>query len=510
MAWLASAPGRAAACFAIAVGFALAPVLFASDPAQSSRWILFIGGFHPMVLHVPIGILIAIAAFEVWSVARRQNDPALRQFLWLVAAISASLAVATGYALASSGGHDAELLRPHLWLGGGFTALCWSFLGILQLRDVPLVRYVGWASAALPMLAAGHFGGVMVHGSPFMSAPWRPDPTAIEILPPLGENITVYADLVHPILTAKCQTCHGPGRQNGRLRLDSLAGALAGGSRGPALVPGRPNESRLLRTILLPLEDDKHMPPRNRPQLSQAEIDLLHWWIEGGASDRGQLAAKAAPDVITPFLVPEYRLLPDPELLARQAREEREQREALDERRAVLEATLAKLPFAQRGWFHFTSQLSADLEFVVATSPEAFGDQQLANVGALLGDCFRITLAGTGITDDGLTALRLSPAVRELNLKGTRVTNRGLQALAGAASLELLNLYGTAVEDGLAGALPPLPALRRLFLGGTPMSPEALAQLRETYPGADILGSLTLPIEGARPTPSSAAAASSP
>jgi len=501
MAWFASARLRATACFVAAGGFALLPLRFASDVGQSSRWILFAGGFHPMVLHLPIGILIAIAIFEAWSFVRGKDEPALRQLLWLMAAVSASTAVVTGYALASGGGHDLELLEPHLWLGGGFAALCWCVLGTLQLRDVALVRLAGWATAVLPMVAAGHFGGVMVHGSPFANAPWRPDPTAIEILPPLGDDIDVYANLVDPILTSKCQTCHGPGRQNARLRLDSLGGALVGGSEGPALIPGRPEDSRLLQAILLPLESDEHMPPKARPQLNQAEIDLLHWWIEAGASDETQLAANDAPDVIQPFLVPEYRLLPDPELVAQRAREEEQEREATARRRAALEASLAELPPEQRAWFHFTGESSADLEFVVATSPEAFGDEQLAMVATLLGECVRITLADTRITDDGLAALRLSPAVRELNLRGTQVTNQGVQTLAVASNLELLNIYGTAVDDQLAERLPPLPALRRLFVGETSMSGEALAQLRQANPDVEIIGSLAVSTEIADANP---------
>ncbi|MEO7190201.1 MAG: c-type cytochrome domain-containing protein [Vicinamibacterales bacterium] len=501
---------RAGACLLIGGGFVLVPFRFASGPGESSRWLLFTGGFHPLVLHLPIGILIALAAFEAWGVAHQKNEPVLRHFLWLVVAVSASVAVATGYALAQGGGHDPDLLQPHLWLASGFTALCWLSLGTLQLKDVPVVRFSAWAIAALPMIAAGHFGGVMVHGSPFANAPWRPDPAALEILPPLGETIEVYADLVHPILATKCQRCHGPGRQNSRLRLDSLGAALAGGSHGPAVFPGRAKESRLIQAVLLPVENDKHMPPKSMPQLNQAEIDLLHWWIEGGASGETRVAAKEAPAVITPFLVPGYRLLPDPQLVARQESEDKRKLEQQAQRRATLEGSLAKLPAPYRDWFHFTGQSSADLEFVVATSPTAFGNEQLAMVGALLRECIRITLADTQVTDDGLVALGLSSAVRELNLRRTPVTNRGLQALAGASGLELLNIYGTAVDDGLAEQSPPLPSLRRLFVGDTRVSTETVAQLRSKYPRAEIVGSLSVPVEIARSTPPTASRNSNP
>jgi mono/diheme cytochrome c family protein len=501
---------RAAVCFLAGSGFALSPLLFGSAPEEPSRWLLFTGSFHPLVLHLPIGIVIAIAVFEVWSSARRKSEPTLRHFLWLIAAASASVSFVTGYLLGWGGGHDATLLDRHLWLAGGFTALCWFSLGTLLLKDSPGFRFVTWASAALLMTATGHFGGVMVHGSPFANAPWLPDPTAIEILPPLGEEIEVYADLVQPILTAKCQSCHGPGKQNGRLRLDSLERARAGGTHGPALVAGRPRESRLLQSILLPIENEQHMPPKNRPQLNQAEIDLLHWWIETGASEEKKFAATAAPEAIQPFLVPSYRLLPDRELLARQQTEEKAKREEQARRRQELEAALAALPAAYRAWFGFTSETSADLEFAVATSPEAFGDEQLAPLASVLRECYRITLPNTKVTDEGLAALRLSTVVRELNLRRTAVTTRGVQTLAGASNLETLNLYGTTVDGSLVEGLPPLPALRRLFVGETRLGEESLAELRRKYSNTEIVGSLSLPVEIVQSAPPAAAEAATP
>lgn len=501
---------RAGACCLVGTGFALAPLRFAENAGDTSRWLVFTGGFHPLVLHLPIGILIAIAAFEAWSFARGKNEVTLRRFLWLVAATSASVSFLTGYELAAEGGHNPELLRPHLWLGGCFTALCWFSLGLLELKDVPFLRLATWTSAALPMLAAGHFGGLMVHGSPFANAPWHPDPTAIEVLPPLKETIAVHADLVQPILTAKCQSCHGPGKQNGRLRLDSLERAFAGGAHGPTLLPGHAKDSLLLQAVLLPVESEKHMPPKNRPQLSQAEIDLLQWWIEMGASGETHLAAKEAPDVVKPFLVPGYRLLPDRELIAQQEREAKQQQADQERQRTAREAALAQLPASSRTWFHFTGTTSADLEFAVTTSPEAFGDEQLATCQALLSQCTRITLADTKITDDGLAALHLSGVVKELNLKRTPVTNQGMKALGDATNLELLNLYGTAVGDGLAAQLPRLAALHRLFLGETRLSEESLVALRGQHSQTEILGSLSVPPDLVRSTPPATSESSNP
>lgn len=85
------------------------------------------------------------------------------------------------------------------------------------------------------------------------------------------------------ILAEKCQGCHGPAKQESKLRVDSLAALLQGGFGGPVLVPGNPNKSELILRVRLPLDDDDHMPPRKKPQLDAQEIAALEAWVQHGA-----------------------------------------------------------------------------------------------------------------------------------------------------------------------------------------------------------------------------------
>ena len=54
---------------------------------------------------------------------------------------------------------------------------------------------------------------------------------------------------VRPLLAEKCYSCHGDKKQKGGLRLDSLEAILKGGESGPAVVPGKPDESLLVEAI---------------------------------------------------------------------------------------------------------------------------------------------------------------------------------------------------------------------------------------------------------------------
>ena len=95
---------------------------------------------------------------------------------------------------------------------------------------------------------------------------------------------------VKPILEATCVSCHGPEKPKADLRLDSRAAALKGGDNGPALVPGKPKESPLYTTTILPPDHDEVMPPKE--QLTKEQTEVLRRWIEEGASWPDDLVLK--------------------------------------------------------------------------------------------------------------------------------------------------------------------------------------------------------------------------
>src|SRR2546427_1417035 len=90
---------------------------------------------------------------------------------------------------------------------------------------------------------------------------------------------------VKPILESSCLSCHGAEKPKGKLSLVTRAGALKGGDKGPALVPGKPRESPLYTATILPADHDDLMPPANKGgPLPKALTELLRLWIERGAN----------------------------------------------------------------------------------------------------------------------------------------------------------------------------------------------------------------------------------
>lgn len=88
---------------------------------------------------------------------------------------------------------------------------------------------------------------------------------------------------VRPLLAERCQGCHGPQKQWAELRLDSRAAALKGGESGPAVVPGDPAASELLRRVTDPDEEVRMPPAEKGERLTSRQIDALTEWVRRGA-----------------------------------------------------------------------------------------------------------------------------------------------------------------------------------------------------------------------------------
>ncbi len=98
---------------------------------------------------------------------------------------------------------------------------------------------------------------------------------------------------VRPLFAARCHGCHGPKKQESGLRLDSRASAIAGGDRGPAILPGKGAESLLIQVIAGNHEKIPPMP-RKGERLSGSQVQAIRLWIDAGARWPEENPAQAA------------------------------------------------------------------------------------------------------------------------------------------------------------------------------------------------------------------------
>ena len=468
----------------------LLPFLQLGDGTSVPKLSLFLGRFHPTLLHLPVALLLLALLLELIRLTGlRRFVPAVPTavvdlVVWLAALSGFGTAVA-GWLLAHEGGYDPDLLDRHLWSGvaTGIGAFACVFLRALAETRPERHRLRGVATAALvgtcgAMALAAHAGGSLTHGEDYLTehapAPIRrllglhvPRDRSREPLTTIAER-EAFDGVALRILEDHCTACHNPGKIKGQLRLDTHEGILAGGQSGPAVLAGHPGTSELLRRVRLPVEDKKHMPPKGKAPLTDDDVAVLAWWIEAGLPDTGTLRELQAPPRIR---VAFSRTLPEPE---RQAVEELETRLA-----AEYEATLAELRAAVPGSLRPITPGERDLEYTAAIAGEAFGDAELETLAAAGSDLVWLDLSRTGVTDAGLRVLEKMPNLERLDLRGTKVGDDGVAALAGLVKLETLGLYGTGVTDDGVKALQALPSLRRVYVGGTAVTEAGREGLRE-------------------------------
>jgi len=276
--------------------------------SASHDLVVFVGRFHPMLVHLPVGGLILLGILELLAKVPRFKDAAQNNRLILGLTAVASMATAVlGWMLSQSGGYDPHLLPWHKWAGFGVVAAC-ALTWLLSSLGQPRAYRFSLLATIAAMVVASHFGASITHGSDFLTqfapgpfrnllGPKRPPAAAPEATPDLAQK-RVFADLIQPILERRCAACHGPEKHKADLSVESYEILLKGSKDGPVLVAGKAVDSPLISRLLLPLDDEDHMPPDGKPQLTLAEIAALQWWIDCGApGDKTVGDLKPGPEV---------------------------------------------------------------------------------------------------------------------------------------------------------------------------------------------------------------------
>ena len=101
----------------------------------------------------------------------------------------------------------------------------------------------------------------------------------------------------------KCFSCHSSKKQKGELRLDSKQFILKGGEHPNGIIPYQPLNSLLYKRLILDQTEKEHMPPKGKPQPTEAEIKLISWWISEGVSfDKKVKELKQSAEVLSLLL----------------------------------------------------------------------------------------------------------------------------------------------------------------------------------------------------------------
>ena len=254
-------------------------LLIPLDGTVNNTFVFFIGRFHPIILHLPIGGLAALFVMEIINSYRPQLnlDSACSILLWF-SVITVIPSAILGFVLASSGNYDDELLNLHKWLGW-LTALVCVWLLYFNSKSKKTYRVFLYANVIF-LLFAGHFGGQLTHGKDYLTK-YMPISMKKVLniddernylvvdrkIDSLSTGATYYTNQIKPIIENYCYKCHGQEKQKGDMRFDNIDWDMVNGFDAEKW-------NMMLNEINL-----GEMPPSDELQLSEDDRRILVDWI---------------------------------------------------------------------------------------------------------------------------------------------------------------------------------------------------------------------------------------
>ncbi|WP_057938143.1 c-type cytochrome domain-containing protein [Algoriphagus resistens] len=435
-------------------------ITLAGDSLVLPDWLQVIGRSHPILLHFPIVLLLmGLLFFWIPGIDKKSEIREIGEISFLAGCNFAGITVLAGLILAQEE-YAGEILTWHKWGGLVVFAGC-ILLYFFRSLNPNFIRLCSVA-LALAIIATGHWGAGLTHGEDFLLAPIQSD--NMEIIP-LAEA-EIFDDVVQPILQAKCISCHKEGKIKGELRMDYLEGLQKGGKSGPFVVAGDFEKSLLTQRINLPEDDKKHMPPKNKAQLTDEELLILNEWVASGASFDQKLVTLPAKNEL-------YQL----------ASVKFEGNKIYSFKSADAEA-IAKLNTSFRSvQALFPESPALDVSYFGIS---AFQPNSLADLQTIKNQIVRFSMDKMPLAGIDLSFLRDFAHLEELHLNFADLDSDQLKVISGLDKLEILSLSGNPLNEASLENLAKMNSLKKLYLWQTGLSQQDQMRIINALPTTEI------------------------
>jgi len=384
-------------------------------------------------------------------------------FVLSLAAMSAILASFTGWIMLKAGSFDESLLSKHFWFAISLT------IGIMLLFLLEKFRtHKRWGKLYLPFFIVniillnitGHFGGSLTHGNNYLFE----DETNQVLEVKNANELFVFEEIVQPILSKKCTSCHNPQKIKGELIMTTIEGLKKGGKEGPIFISGNAKESSMMERIHLEKVEKKHMPPDGKVQLTNDEIQILTWWINQGAVfqkkvgelDKDENIEKILKKYETSSITQSFNLRPANTSAIK----------------GLIDEDIKVYPLDSE-YKTFSISMAYD------TSISKSKVKQLKKIGKHIK---HLDLSFTKLNSDMISSIASFKNLENLDLQETAIDDVALEEIESLKYLKRINLYGTDISDKGLESLKELAALEQVYLWKTKVSEKGVKSLRNDKP----------------------------
>jgi mono/diheme cytochrome c family protein/uncharacterized membrane protein len=404
-----------------------------SEASKTNDVLLWFGKLHPLVLHFPIVLGIAIVIYFLFF-QHKGLEENTEKFILVGNAVMASMVALLGLFLSKQDAYDNDTLNLHKWGGLSIALISWLLIYLKNIatnfKKIIALTYL------LVLLFFTHQGALLTHGENALSIPTPA--VAVEEVKTVDSSLTVYEKAISPILAQKCVSCHGPDKVKGNLQLQSPELIVKGGKDGNILNSIQNEEALLLQRIHLPNADEKHMPPADKLQLTLEELTLLTKWVKAGGNFTKKISELAKTDSLA-ILAMAYKAP------AKGSGDKKNNAPDLKE----FNSNYLTVNYL------FSGSEDIEVNFFQGTF---YKIEQLKNLEKIKDKIVSLNMQSMPITKEDLAIILQFTKLKKLNLNYTKLTLNDLQPLKTITSLKNLSICGMDVnQNTLAKFLEKAP-----------------------------------------------------
>lgn len=421
-----------------------------------------LGRMHPLLLHFPI-VLLILAALIHW-LGKHKIDPNIRDHFLLTSVLLTGLTVIAGFLLSSESGYNYENIKWHQWTAVALFWLSSVWYWFYQKNSLIVHKLLPLAILAL-VIITGHLGATITHGEDFLLEPLTSKKSEVISM----EDALAFDHVIKPIFEQKCISCHKASKQKGELRLDEAQYILAGGKTGLSISADQPEESLLIKRIHLPLDDEEHMPPKEKAQLNEEEIELITAWIMESAHFDKKILAYEQSSVF---------------------------------------ANLAKTKIEKNSFLQYDfppaaaktiQELNTDYRLIRSLTPSSpalevrffgkneFDSKKLEELGKIQKQIVSLNLSNMNLQEGDLIRISKFENLEYLNLNFTNIKGENFGELKELKSLKQIALSGNPLSEESFKMLSDIPILQTVYLWNTGLSDEVIKKFQNQNPNLKLI-----------------------
>lgn len=447
------------------------------------EWDIFIGRFHPILVHLPIGIFLLGYFLEVlfqFGFRKLIGSRRTITFIYGIGLLAGIFAAITGWLLSYSDDYAIEALEDHKLLGIAtlVVMLCAIIYHIKASETKGKIKLTVSTVAIILTGLTGHFGGNLTHGPTYLFE-YVTDPSdsyeavnlkRLHTIPP--DSVQIYADILSPVIKNNCVACHNSENYRGGLILESYNDLFKEADYAIPIVAGNPYSSEIFTRINLPAHQEKSMPPRGSG-FNYTDIEILKYWIESGADSLATFNSDKMSDELILLINRDYGLDYSPRPYYEKVKVDSIANQLLDELRGS----------------EFRVKYLSKTNFLldVAFKGDSISKAQIQSLNKVASNITFLNLSDGALSEDLIQTIAEMPHLNRVDFSKNKLNSKMIPFLIKHKYLESANLNTTELSNESLKNLLEQSSLKRVYLLDTKVTEEELLNLKETYANTDLI-----------------------